>query len=118
MYGFAKRQRTPDWRFVALKTKRGLSGRSCSVALVEEVLPVGGGDPLPDRHAGRDQAERDRRKVDRLPRQLPQRLDHLGLEALGDAALRRSRASATRAPSTPAVIEPPETLDTRSSFGR
>ena len=54
---------------------------------VEQVLPVRGGDLLADRHAGRDQAERNRGNVDRLPRQRAERLDELGLEALGDAAV-------------------------------
>ena len=84
---------------------------------VEEVLPVRGGDLLADRHAGRDQAERDRRKVDRLSRHPAQRLDDLGLEAW--ATPPSSKPSFGQAsPSTPAVIEPPETLETRSSCGR
>ena len=63
------------------------------------------------------QAERDRRKVDRLPGHLAERLDDLGLKALGTPA--SSKASFGQAsPSTPAVIDPPETLDTRWSFGR
>ena len=53
--------------------------------LPEEMLPVRARDPFTDRHAGCDQADRDRRRVDRLPRQPAQGVHHFGLEALGDA---------------------------------
>ena len=116
MYGFEKRQSEPVWMLVELMTNRGLSGRSWSVSSPKTCLryaPATRSAIVPG---------------SRMPRMTAPR------SIVFDASLRtgwtncssklvaRPSASNTRLcqfiPRVPAVIEPPETLETRSSFGR
>ena len=117
MYGFAKRQSTPDWRFVALKTKRGLSGRSCSVALSKRCFryALATFSPIVTPGVIRPSAIAGKSIV--LPAIL--RSGSTSSASNSRATPPSSKPSFGHAsPSTPAVIEPPETLDTRSSCGR
>ena len=117
MYGFAKRQSTPDWRFVALKTKRGLSGRSCSVARSNRCFRYAAAifSPIVTPGVIRPSAIAGKSIV--FPASLRSGSTTSAWKPW--ATPRSSKASFGQAsPSTPAVIEPPETLDTRSSLGR
>src|SRR6187402_511528 len=116
MNGFENRQRTPDWRFVALKTKRGRSGRSCSVASPKRCRayePASRSPMLPGRSAPR------RTTGMSTVRPASPRTGSTIAATNARATPCSSRSSRDQpCPSAPAVIEPPETLETRSRRGR
>ena len=108
MNRFENLQRTPDWRFVALKTKRGRSGSVLQRRVAEEVPRVGARETVAD-HAGEERTEQNRRDVDRPSREAAYRLDDRREElACATPPPRRAEARPAEAERL-AVIEPPDT---------
>ena len=117
MYGFENRHSAPVCTFVALMTNRGPSGRSCSVAspkrclryapaTLSEIVP---GSRMPPKTEPLSIVCR---------RELAQRLDELLVEVGRDAVRVELQLRPVQRRASPAVIDPPDTLETRSSFGR
>jgi hypothetical protein len=112
MYGFEKRQSTADWRLVALMTKRGSSGRSWSVRSPKRCFLYEAATFSPTEPGVTIPRKIPEKSIVSPARRLSGPTTRSTNWGAGPAAKSRSGHATA---SCPAAIEPPETLETRSS---